>query len=372
MFNIIIVCHPTYGGSGVIATELGLELAKRGCKVHFISYERPVRLSEYTENVFFHEIEIPNYSLLRYPPVTLSIAAKIVEVCENEGIDIIHVHYALPYSTAAYLAKQILKPKKNIKVITTLHGTDISLVGQDKSFLNIVRFNINESDCITCVSNYLKELTEKEFDPKKEIFVINNFVNHHIFKPKKEKKLFRENNEKIIIHLSNFRPYKNVLAVIKIFEKILKKIPSKLILIGEGVETSNAREYVKNKNLINAVKFLGNQTYVETILCEGDLFIFPSKEESFGLALVESMSCGLPFVASDVGGIKEVVGNDLLKYLCPADDIEGMYKISLDILLNDKIRDKLSKIVRKRVIENFSIEKKTDEYLKLYNNILNA
>lgn len=366
--NIAMVCHPAYGGSGVVASELGILLAEKGHTVHFISYERPVRLNDFTENIFFHEVEIPNYPLFKYPPITLSIAAKIVEVCENENIDVVHAHYALPYSVCAYLAREMLKNRKNIRVVTTLHGTDISVVGQDKSFLEVVKFSIHHSDEVTCVSQYLKEKTVEEFEIEREITLIYNFINTEIFKPadKQCRCIFRKNQEKVLMHLSNFRPYKNVQAVIEVFAKIHEQIPSRLVLIGDGQEMSNIRKMVKKKKLEPFVSFLGNQTDVESILPYADLFIFPSYEESFGLALLEAMSCGVPFVASNIGGIPELAGEELQVCLFHPDDIQGMTEMGLKILSDCQLTEKMTQIARQRVIDHFGHDKIVEEYIRVY------
>ncbi len=365
--NIGVVCHPTYGGSGVIATELGLQMAEKGHNVHFITFEKPVRITSYTKNVFLHEIDIPNYPVFKYPPVSLAISAKIAEVCRNENIEIVHVHYALPYSISAYIAREMLD--KKFKIITTLHGTDISVVGQDSAFLETVQFGINNSDMVTCVSNYLKQVTINEFSINKEIHVIPNFINHNIFTPemKNDCPFLNMNEERTIMHLSNFRHYKNVETVVKIFSEINKTVKSRLILIGEGPVLNNVRKTAKELNVLDKVIFLGHQTYVEAILPYADLFIFPSIEESFGVALLEAMSCGICFVASNSGGIPELAGPDLKSLLFNYDDIKGMAQKGIEILSNQNYCKKLSSLSRKRVIENFNMEVIVDKYIELYN-----
>ncbi len=364
--NIAVVCHPTYGGSGVIAAELGLQMAKRGHNIHFISYEKPVRITSFTENVFFHEVDIPAYPVFKHPPVTLSISAKIAEVCKNENIDVVHAHYALPYSISAYFAKKMING--DFTLVTTLHGTDISVVGQDKTFLETVKFCINNSDVVTCVSEYLKKLTIQEFSVQREIHVIPNFINHDIFSPDRKKGMgfFSEKNGKTLMHLSNFRHYKNVETVVKVFAKIRKKIHCQLALIGEGPALSDVRKIARELSVCDDILFLGNQTYVESILPYADLFVFPSKEESFGVALLEAMSCGVSFIASNAGGIPELAGKELKSLLFSPGNVNAMVKKGLELLTNHETRNTTSKKCRERVVNAFNMHKITDQYLDIY------
>lgn len=370
--NIGIICYPTYGGSGIIATELGFELAKNGNNVHFISYDRPARLSRFMHNIYFHEVEIPNYPLFKFSPVTLSIAAKIAEVCNNFDIDILHAHYAIPHSICAYLAKEMIQ--KDVKIVTTLHGTDISVIGQDKSFIDMVKFGIDKSDAVTCVSEYLKELTYKEFNPNSKIDVVYNFIDTNLFVPEnKSCEIFKlkTKDTKVIMHLSNFRNYKNVVSVIDVFNEILKKVKAILVLIGDGPEMVNVRKRAQEYKICDKIVFFGNQMYIESILPHGDLFLFPSLEESFGVALIEAMSCGVCPITSNVGGIPEVLGEDFTDFYYDASDVKGMAEKSVWLLSNKEELKKYSALARKRVLTNFDKVNKVKEYSEIYKRVLN-
>ena len=339
--KIGIVCYPTYGGSGVVATELGLGLAKKGHKVHFITYKRPPRLTVFQENIFFHEVNSMSYPLFEYTPYETSLASKLVDVVQYERLDVLHVHYAIPHAAVAYMAKQILKAQGiHIPVITTLHGTDITLVGSDISFAPVVEFSINNSDGVTAVSNHLKKETLSTFNITNDIKVIYNFIDFNRFKKENKdhfKKAIAPDGEKILAHTSNFRKVKRVADVIRIFEKVNEKIPSKLLLIGDGPERPHLEIMCRELGLCNEIRFLGKQDAVEELLAISDLFILPSGNESFGLAALEAMACQVPVISSDIGGLKEVNVDGVTGFTSGVGNIKEMSDNALYLLGNDEI-----------------------------------
>lgn len=334
--KIGIVCYPTFGGSGVVATELGKALADNGHQVHFITYSQPARLDFFSENLFYHEVTVSKYPLFDYPPYELALASKLVDVVQYEELDILHVHYAIPHASAAYMAKQILASNGiHIPVVTTLHGTDITLVGKDRTYKPVVTFSINQSDGVTAVSENLRQDTCKYFDIRKDIKVIPNFIDLSRFNHKSRnhfKKAIAPNDEKIIVHTSNFRKVKRVPDVVKIFAKILEKIPAKLLLAGDGPERSEVEQLCRELNLKDDVRFLGKLDAVEEILSVADLFILPSETESFGLAALEAMACKLPVISSNAGGIPELNVDGVTGYMNEVGDINGMAKNAIYIL----------------------------------------
>lgn len=373
--RIGITCYPTYGGSGAIATELGKELALRGHEIHFISYALPFRLNRYVENIIYHEVESSNYPLFEFSLYTLSLTSKMAEVAEFENLDLLHVHYAIPHAVSAYLAKEILKKKRDIKIITTLHGTDITLVGLEPNFLPLVNFSIENSDSVTAVSRFLKEKTITQYDIKKEIEVIPNFIDTQSFKPIpncKYRDHIAPNGEKILIHISNFRPVKRVSDVIKIFERVNKEIPSKLLLIGDGPDRFDCEQLCRQLDISDKVKFLGKQEAIADILNACDLFLLPSQSESFGLAALEAMACGLPVIASSVGGLPELIKHNECGFISEIGDIERMAKYSIELLTNEKKYEMFSKNSRKRAVEKFDASVVVPIYENLYNNVLNS
>src|SRR4030066_1210345 len=337
--KIGITCYPTYGGSGVIATELGKELALRGHEVHFISYALPFRLSHYIENIVFHEVEISNYPLFEFPLYSLSLASKMVEVAEFEKLDLLHVHYAIPHATSAYLAKEMMRSNRDLKIFTTLHGTDITLVGLEPSFLPLVKFSIEKSDGVTAVSRFLKEKTLTNYYIDKDIRVIPHFVDTELFKPM-EACTFRNHiapaGEKILVHTSNFRQVKRVPDTIKILEQVIKEVPTKLILVGDGPDRFECERLTRQLNLMNQVTFLGKQEALVEILNSADIFLIPPQSESFGLAALEAMACGKPVISSSVGGIPELVIQNETGYIAEIGDVNRMAKYVVDLLTNDK------------------------------------
>ncbi len=332
--KIGITCYPTYGGSGVVATELGMELAARGHEVHFISYAPPIRLTDTNERIHFHEVENSSYPLFDHAPYALSLAVKMMQVAEAEDLDLLHVHYAIPHSVSALLARSMAAPRR-LPFITTLHGTDITLVGNDRSFLPITKFSIEQSDGVTAISHYLKQRTLEEFDIKHPIEVIPNFVNCDLYLRKDDPALRAEwapDGEPILMHLSNFRPVKRLTDVVEIFALVREKIRAKLVLIGDGPERGAAEYIVRKKKLARDVHFLGKQDRVYQHLAQADVFLLPSDLESFGLAALEAMACEVPVVASNVGGVPEVIEHGVDGYLHEPRDIAAAAGYALEIL----------------------------------------
>lgn len=334
--NIGIVCYPTFGGSGVVATELGKALAQEGHKVHFITYSQPTRLDFLNENLFYHEVEFHSYPLFEYPPYELALASKMVSVVRNEKLDLLHVHYAIPHASAAYMAKQILKTHGiSIPVVTTLHGTDITLVGKDASYEPVVTFSINQSDGVTAVSEDLRRETYQSFAITNDIEVIPNFIDLEKFKKQKKdhfKKAICPNGEALIVHTSNFRKVKRVGDVIRIFANIHREIPAKLLMIGDGPERTKAEALCREVGIFNDTRFLGKLEAVEEVLSVADLFIMPSEKESFGLAALEAMACEVPVISSNTGGIPELNIQGVTGFLSPVGDIEDMTRNALFVL----------------------------------------
>src|SRR5579862_9718407 len=332
--KIGITCYPTYGGSGVVATELGLELAARGHEIHFVSYAMPIRLSGTNERIWFHEVEVTSYPLFDHPPYTLALATKMFEVAEEAGLDLLHVHYAIPHSVSALLARAMAAPRR-LPFITTLHGTDITLVGNDRSFLPITRFSIEQSDGVTAISNYLKEKTIQEFEIKRPIEVIPNFVNCDLYLRKDDPALRAEwapGGEPILMHLSNFRPVKRVTDVVEIFCRVRRAMRAKLVLMGDGPDRSAVEYLVRKYGLKKDVILLGKQDLVYEKLSLADLFLLPSDHESFGLAALEAMACEVPVIATNVGGLPEVIENGVDGYMVEPRDVDAAAKFALDIL----------------------------------------
>jgi N-acetyl-alpha-D-glucosaminyl L-malate synthase BshA len=332
--RIGITCYPTYGGSGVVATELGIELAARGHEIHFISYAPPIRLPLDAERIWFHEVEVTSYPLFDHPPYTLALASKMVEVAESARLDLLHVHYAIPHSVSAYLARAMSAPRR-VPFITTLHGTDITLVGGNRSYLPITRFSIEESDGVTAISEYLRKTTLDEFNIHNPIEVIPNFVNcdlYHRTEDARARAVWAPNGEPILMHLSNFRPVKRVTDVIEIFALVREKMRAKLVMIGDGPDRGAAEWMVRQKGIENDVLFLGKQDHVHEKLGLADLFLLPSTLESFGLAALEAMACEVPVVATNVGGVPEVVEHGVDGYLVEPGDVISAAKYAVDIL----------------------------------------
>lgn len=370
--KIGIVCYPTFGGSGVVATELGLALAKKGHQIHFITYSQPTRLDFFNENLFYHEVEILTYPLFQYPPYELALASKMVDVVKHAGLDLLHVHYAIPHASAAYVAKQILKQEKiDVPVITTLHGTDITLVGRDPSFEPVVTFSINQSDGITAVSENLKQDTYDHFKITKDIRVIPNFVDLNRFrKLKKEhfKKAICPNDEKLIVHTSNFRKVKRIEDVVAVFIKVRELMPVKLLLVGDGPERVRIENHCRECDSCDDIRFLGKLEAVEEVLSVADLFIMPSEKESFGLAALEAMACEVPVVSSNAGGIPELNRHGFSGYLADIGDVESMTRYALEILDDDNL-PKFKKNALARA-QDFDITAIVPQYEDFYTEVL--
>lgn len=339
--KIGIVCYPTFGGSGVVATELGKALAKEGHKVHFITYSQPTRLDFLNENLFYHEVDFHSYPLFEYPPYELALASKMVSVVKNEQLDLLHVHYAIPHASAAYMAKQILKTHGiTIPVVTTLHGTDITLVGKDASYEPVVTFSINQSDGVTAVSHDLRKETYEHFKITNDIEVIPNFIDLEKFKKQKKdhfKKAICPNGEALIVHTSNFRRVKRVNDVIQIFANIHKEIPSKLLMIGDGPERTKAEKLCRDLGICEDVRFLGKLEAVEEVLSVADLFLMPSEKESFGLAALEAMACEVPVISTNTGGLPELNIQGETGYMSDVADVEDMTRNALLVLDKDNL-----------------------------------
>ena len=339
--NIGIVCYPTFGGSGVVATELGKALAQRGHRVHFITYSQPVRLDFFNENLFYHEVYVPAYPLFQFPPYELALTSKMVDIVQNEKLDVLHVHYAIPHASAAFMAKQILRARGiQIPVVTTLHGTDITLVGKDSSFEPVVTFSINQSDAVTSVSADLRRETYEYFAVEKDILVIPNFIDLHRFK-KQEKNHFRAaiapEGEKLLIHTSNFRTVKRVEDVLRIFVGVREQIPAKLLLVGDGPDRNRMEKLARDLDVHRDLRFLGKLEAVEEVLSVGDLFLMPSENESFGLAALEAMACEVPVVSTNAGGIPELNMHGVTGMLSNIGDVEDMVKNALYVLDDDNL-----------------------------------
>lgn len=374
--NIGIVCYPTFGGSGVVATELGKALAKKGHKVHFISYSQPVRLDYFSENIFYHEVAVSNYPLFDYQPYELVLASKLVDVALYENLDLLHVHYAIPHASAAYMAKQILASKgKKVPFITTLHGTDITLVGKDASFEPVITFAISQSDAITSVSESLKQDTYKHFGVRKPIHVIPNFIciedydkiyqKNHPEETSKHKNFYAPNGEKILMHISNFRKVKRIEDVIHVFDRVRKKIPAKLLLIGDGPERTHIERLCRELNTCDDVKLLGKVVNPEEHLLLADLFLLPSETESFGLAALEAMASHVPVISSNTGGIPEVNVHGVSGYLSNVGEVDDMAKNALMILKDESTLNQFKAQAYKQALK-FDIHNILPMYEVLY------
>ena len=372
--KIGVVCYPTFGGSGVVATELGIELSKKGHEVHFITYSQPVRLDALSSNLHYHEVNVPDYPLFKYEPYELALSSKLFDVISKHKIDILHVHYAIPHAYAAYMAKKILKENGyNIPIITTLHGTDITLVGNNPFYKPAVTFSINKSDIVTCVSKSLMEDTREFFGIKREIKVIPNFIDIDKYAKKHnlcQGNMLAQDDEKIIVHVSNFRPLKRIIDVLKIFEKINQNIDSKLIMVGDGPDKKKAKEFLRKNNLKNKVIFLGKTSEVDEILCSSDLFLLPSEKESFGLAALEAMALKVPVISTNTGGLKDLNINGNSGYTSDIGDIDSMAENAIKILSDGSLEKKY----RNQAFENaknYDIKTVIPLYEKIYDQALN-
>jgi N-acetyl-alpha-D-glucosaminyl L-malate synthase BshA len=371
--NIGIVYYPTPGGSGVVATELGRSLAQLGNRVHFITNGHPARLSHFDENLYLHKVETGDYPLFQqYTPYSLSLAVKIREVANQYGLDLVHVHYAIPHAASAYLAKQMMG-SNGLRTLTTLHGTDITLVGMMPSFYEITRFSISVSDGITAVSKFLKDETVEQFKIEAPIDVIHNFVDSEEFKPLTDCRIrprLAPNGEKLIIHVSNFRKVKNIPVVLEVFSEVKKTLPTRLVLVGDGPEREAIERRAAELGVAEDVVFLGDQEYVAEILPAADVFLLPSEHESFGLAALEAMSCGVPVVGSRVGGLHEVVTDGATGYLCDPHDAGCMTQLVLSLLTDDDFRRDMGARARDRAKRDFGRDRIVEQYLDVYKRLI--
>ncbi|MCX2478899.1 N-acetyl-alpha-D-glucosaminyl L-malate synthase BshA [Pedobacter sp. MC2016-15] len=371
--KIGIVCYPTFGGSGVVATELGKALADEGHQVHFITYSQPARLDFFSANLYYHEVSVRDYPLFDYAPYESALASKLVDVVRFEKLDILHVHYAIPHASAAFMAKQILETYGiHIPFVTTLHGTDITLVGKDPTYKPVVTFSINKSDGVTTVSADLKEDTKKHFDITNEIEVIPNFIDFSRFslKPKDHfKKAIAPNNERILIHTSNFRKVKRTADVIRMFKLIHDQIPSRLLMVGDGPDRANNEQLCRDLGICDQVRFLGKQDAIEEILSVSDLFLMPSETESFGLAALEAMACKVPIITSNAGGLPELNVDGFCGYMSNVGDVEDMAAKAVSILKDDEVLNRFKENAFTRA-KDFDLKKILPSYIEMYNKII--
>jgi len=377
--RIGITCYPTYGGSGVVATELGIELAHRGHQVHFISYSQPIRLTEPHPNIHFHEVEVSQYPLFEYPPYDLALATRMAEVAEIYELDLLHVHYAIPHSVSAMLARQMLchdhtRQPRRLPYVTTLHGTDITLVGMDRSYLPITRFSIEQSDRVTAISNDLKQATIERFAITKPIHVIHNFVNCDLYRrdaqAEERRAAYASPDERLLVHLSNFRPVKRVTDVVEIFDRVQKKIPARLLMIGDGPDRRAAERLACERGIHQKIHFMGKQDMIHEKLAMADLMLLPSEMESFGLAALEAMACEVVPVASRVGGLPEVIEEGVDGFLAPSGDVEAMAARALEVLTDNALLADMRKSARATAIARFCTTKIIPQYEALYRGLL--
>jgi len=376
--RIGITCYPTYGGSGVVATELGIELAALGHEVHFISYSQPFRLSGRDEGIFYHEVPVSSYPLFEFPPYDLALASRMAEVAEFQGLDLLHVHYAIPHSVIALLARQMLAARgRRLPFVTTLHGTDITLVGLDRSYLPITRYAIQESDGVTSISSYLKDKTVQDFGVTRGIEVVPNFVNCDVYTPindkakrAEERRRLARPDEAILMHLSNFRPVKRVVDVVKVFAQVVREMPAQLVLVGDGPERSAAEWLARDLHIHERVHFLGKQERVNELLPLADLLLMPSEMESFGLAALEAMACKVPSIATWVGGVSELIDDGETGLLYPVGEVEAMARGALG-LLNDRPRlEAMRDAGRKTAQKRFCATLVVPQYVRYYESVL--
>jgi len=375
--KIGITCYPVYGGSGVVATELGIALAARGHEIHFISYALPFRLGKLAPNIFFHEVNVTSYPLFEYPPYSLTLTSKMANIAKHEKLDVLHVHYAIPHATSAVVARQILEQQGiRIPVVTTLHGTDITLVGRDPSFAPVVNYSINQSDGVTAVSEYLRKETLSNFEIDRDISVIPNFIDTNRFKRQESSSLKQKlcpNCEKVLVHVSNFRPVKNAMQVVEIMHRLKQdNYPIKLLLVGDGPDRVPAEHRARELGISDDVLFMGKQEAVQDILSIADVFVMPSGSETFGLAALEAMACGVPVVASNIGGLPELVDHGENGYLCPLNNVDAFAERIRQIVSSDTLQKKMGDAARRKAKDCFDNERVIPMYEKLYEKTLVA
>lgn len=372
--KIGITCYPTYGGSGAVATELGLELARRGHEVHFVSYAQPFRLDHFRERVYFHEVEMDHYPLFEHPPYSLALAVAIHDTARKHDLDLVHMHYAIPHATSAWIAREMLEGERPLRIVTTLHGTDITLVGLHPSFRAITRFSILRSDGLTAVSTFLKERTIQDFRvPPERIRVIPNFVNPEVFRRNKEpchRAVLAPAGERVIMHISNFRPVKRIPDVLEIFARIVRRVPARLVMVGDGPERPRAVDLAGELGLEDRVVFLGKHPSVDELLACADLFLLPSRNESFGLAALEALACGVPVIATDTGGLPEVVKHGETGFLLPPGAVEEMAEAAVALLSDDGLWASFSRAARQDAVARYSLDRIIPLYEELYREVL--
>jgi N-acetyl-alpha-D-glucosaminyl L-malate synthase BshA len=366
--RIGITCYPTYGGSGIVATELGLELATRGHEVHFITYANPIRLDPGLPRIFYHEVEVSNYPLFQYPPYCLALASRMAEVAESEDLDLLHVHYAIPHSISAMLAQQMMASKRRLPFITTLHGTDITLVGVDRSYFPITKFSIEKSDGVTSISEDLRRDTFETFGVANEIRVIHNFVNIDIYKPAAE----RSNQEKRLMHISNFRPVKRVTDCIRVLAEVVKQTPAHLYMVGDGPDRPVAHRLAKELGVERQVTFMGKQDHVERIFPQMHVLLMPSEIESFGLGALEGMACGVVPVATRVGGVPELVTHGVDGFLEPVGDITAQAARVVELFTSEDLYQRMAAAARRTAAERFATSLIIPQYEEYYRQVLSA
>jgi N-acetyl-alpha-D-glucosaminyl L-malate synthase BshA len=370
--RIGISCYPTYGGSGIVATELAMALAERGDEVHVISYALPSRLSLLNSRIFFHEVVTPTYPLFdNFPPYSLALTTKMVEVARHAPLDVLHVHYAIPNAVSAVLAREIMAPH-SLPVVTTLHGTDVTLVGNDPNYLETTRWGIMKSDAVTAVSESLRRTTVEQLGVPNEIHVIPNFIDPARFEAVRKlpgARRWAKPGERLLVHISNFRPVKRVLDVISIFERVQKKVPARLLMVGDGPDRGKVEQYCREHHICGSITFIGSLPLVEEVLVGADLFLLPSESESFGLAALEAMSCEVPVVSSDAGGLPEVVDDGATGFLRPVGDVEGMTAAALRLLGDEDLRRRFGEEARRQAVERFSQDAVVGRYRTLYERV---
>ncbi len=370
--KIGITCYPTYGGSGIVATELGLELAARGHEIHFITYANPIRLDSGTPRIFYHEVEVTPYPLFQYPPYTLALASRMAEVADRHQLNLLHVHYAIPHSISALLAQQMTAPKRRLPFITTLHGTDITLVGTDRSYFPITKFSIEQSDAVTSISEDLRKQTVEVFGVTNPIHVINNFVNTDMYRPDFEKRdaaRYAPNGGKLLIHLSNFRPVKRVLDCIRILAEVRKNVAAHLLMAGDGPDRGAAEDLARDLGVEDHVTFLGKQSHVERLIPLAHVLLMPSEMESFGLASLEGMSCGVPPVSTRVGGIPELITDGVDGFLEAVGDVHAQAQRVTELLSDDALHARMSHAAREKAVARFSTERIIPMYEDVYREV---
>jgi len=371
--RIGISCYPTYGGSGIVATELAMALAERGDEVHVISYALPSRLAFINSRIFFHEVVTPTYPLFdNFPPYSLALSTKMVEVARHNQLDVLHVHYAIPNAVSAVLARQIVAPQP-LPVVTTLHGTDVTLAGNDPNYLETTRWGITQSDAVTAVSEELRQTTIQQLGIQNQIDVVPNFIDPARYEAAKGAPgagRWAKPGERLLVHISNFRPVKRVLDVVKTFERVYREVPSRLLMVGDGPERGKVERYCREHRTCNAITFIGSLPLIEEVLVGADLFLLPSENESFGLAALEAMSCAVPVIASNAGGLPEVVVHGETGYLCDVGDVDGMAAAALKLLGDEGLRQAMGAAGRKRAVEVYSQDAVVQRYRAIYERVI--